>query len=130
MCVDRLLNQTQPHPRIAEIRQRRGDTRLERDRLLLAFAGIGVALQVEQRRAEISDSASADRGSTLTARARVPFGFFELPALQCGNAKQMQCIKMVRQVFENLLAQRLGVRMLALAIGSNGRRQQDLGPLL
>ena len=126
--IDGLLAKPQPHQRIAKIGQRRRKVRVERDRLVQAFAGLIIALQPEQRRSEIG---VRFRGAGVEAhRASKPFlRLIEPATIEFRNAKQMQRIKMVRQVMENLPAQRLNFRLPALAISRDRGRQQDLSLL-
>src|SRR5882762_11634034 len=50
----------------------------------------------------------------------------EPPAFECGHAQQMHGVKVMRQVLEYTDAKRLSIRMPALTIGGERRRQQRL----
>ncbi len=128
MRLDGLLEQPHAHQRVAETGERRGKIRLQRNRPLLAFARLFIAFQMEQRQAEIGRCLGRAWIGVDRARQRC-FGFLELAGIERGHAKQVQRVEMIRDVLENLAAQRLRIRMPALAIGGRRRRQQHLGLL-
>src|SRR4051812_30796389 len=64
-----------------------------------------------------SEKACAERGSSVTAYFSALFRCLELSARECAQAKQVQGAEMLRKFIQYLAAERLGLRIPALAIG-------------
>jgi hypothetical protein len=128
MRLDRLLVQAKPGQRIAKIGLRCRKIRLQRERLFLDAARLGIASQLEKREAKVGMGIRRTRidgnGSLECLR-----GLLETRAIDLRDRKQMQAVEIVGQVLQYPPTKRLGVRMPALPV-SGKRDGQHLLRLL